>query len=101
MKIFISGPMTGIPDFNYTAFNAAAEKLRSIGHEVENPADNPMCDTWAAYMRLSIAQMLRCDQVVMLPGWGSSRGACIEVDLAAALDIPCAMIDVILGRHKK
>jgi len=48
MRIYIAGPMTGLPEFNYPAFNAAAEYLRSLGHHVENPADNPVpaCKSW-------------------------------------------------------
>ena len=39
MNIFISGPMSGIDDYNKPAFNAAAEKLRAMGHKCFNPAE--------------------------------------------------------------
>ena len=39
MRIYISGPMTGKPDFNHPAFNAAAIRLREEGHFVINPAE--------------------------------------------------------------
>lgn len=39
--VYLSGPMTGLPDFNYPAFHDAAQRLRSIGHRVESPAENP------------------------------------------------------------
>ena len=91
MKIFISGPMTGLPDCNYPAFHEAAAKLRAQGFEVENPAENqaPACGSWTAYMRLSCAQLLKCDAVATLPGWQRSRGARIEVDFAESLEISC------------
>ena len=39
MRIYVSGPMTGMPDNNIHAFRAAAERLRSQGHFVINPHD--------------------------------------------------------------
>lgn len=88
--IFLSGPMTGHENWNYPAFNAAAAKLRAQGHFVENPAENPAppCGTWAGYMRLSIAQLMRCECVAVLEGWEQSRGAVIECQLAELLGIP-------------
>lgn len=87
MKIYLAGPMTGLPDFNYPAFNAAAEKLRALGHGVCNPAENPVppCRSWEGYMRLALAQLVTCDCIVLLQGWQASRGAKVESDLALTL----------------
>ncbi|WP_220816190.1 DUF4406 domain-containing protein [Pseudomonas paralcaligenes] len=77
-RIYLAGPMTGIPLDNYPAFNTAAARLRAQGYHVENPAENPRQDSWEAYMRQSIRQMLTCDLVAFLPGWAESRGALLE-----------------------
>lgn len=89
-RIYIAGPMSGLPDYNYPAFNAVAEKLRALGcYEVENPAENPApaSDSWLDYMRLAIPQLMKCDEVVLLPGWAKSRGARIEHQLAVSLGL--------------
>lgn len=39
MKLYIAGPMTGLPDLDFPAFHEAAAKLRAQGHEVINPAE--------------------------------------------------------------
>lgn len=87
-RAFISGPMTGRPEFNYPLFNRVATSLRRQNFDVENPAENPLCATWGEYMRLSIRQMLTCDFIVMLPGWWRSRGARIEWLIAKMVGIP-------------
>lgn len=86
-RIYIAGPMSGLPLSNYPAFHEAAARLRSEGHHVENPAENnvPEGSPWETYMRAAIAQLIRCDAIVMLPGWSKSRGAQIEHDLAVTL----------------
>jgi hypothetical protein len=85
--IYLAGPMSGLPDFNYPAFNAAAAKLRALGHTVLNPAENPVpaCGTWAGYMRLALAQLVQCECIVLLPGWAESKGALVERKLAQVL----------------
>lgn len=77
-RIYVAGPMTGLPEFNYPAFHAEAARLRALGHHVENPAENPEQPSWEAYMRQALRQMLTCDLVVLLPGWVDSRGATLE-----------------------
>lgn len=86
-RVYIAGPMTGLPEYNYPAFNAAARRLRALGFEVENPAENPdpKCGTWLGYMRMAIRQLVTCDVVALLPGWRGSRGARIERWLAGML----------------
>jgi len=87
-KVYISGPMTGIKDFNFPAFNKVADKLRAEGYEVLNPAEHGTGEDWDYYMRKDIKMVADCDMVVVLEGWSKSRGAKIEVFLAAQLGIP-------------
>lgn len=84
-RVYIAGPMTGLPEFNYPAFHAADKALTAAGHETLNPANNPECDSWLGYMRAGLTQLAQADGVAYLPGWQSSRGALIEVDLAGQL----------------
>ena len=88
-RIYISGPMSDLPEFNYPAFNALAAELRAAGHHVENPAEAtpPNCNSWLGYMRLAVAQLATCDTVVMLKGWEQSRGAQVEYQLAVGMGL--------------
>lgn len=92
MKIYISGKMTGMPNFNYPRFNEVASRLREIGHDVLNPAENFEGATdhpegRKAFMRADIEHVLQVDALVMLPGWESSKGARLEVDIARELEL--------------
>lgn len=93
--VYLSGPMTGLPDYNYPAFNAEAARLRAIGYVVENPAENPEQDSWRTYMRAALVQLLRCESLAMLPGWERSRGARIEYDLARDLGMSVEFVGMI------
>jgi len=87
MKIYICGPMTGLPEYNYPAFHAAAKALRAEGHTVVNPAelDHSANETWPDYMRTSIKAMLDCDTIAILPGADNSKGATFERMIASKL----------------
>ncbi|ATH84255.1 hypothetical protein CO724_17520 [Ectopseudomonas mendocina] len=84
-RLYLSGPMTGLPAFNYPAFHAEAARLRALGYHVENPAENPPQDSWEAYMAVCIPQMRTCDTIALLPGWSESRGALRERQEAVRL----------------
>lgn len=86
-RIYLSGPMTGLPDSNYPAFHYEAARIRRLGYHVENPAENapPRDGSWSGYMRAALTQMLTCDVIALLPGWMESRGATIERGLAVRL----------------
>lgn len=81
-KIFISGPMTGLPNFNRDAFNQEAQRLLGMGHVALNPAILPDGLEQHEYMAICIEMVKMADQLVMLPGWGLSEGAYIEFCLA-------------------
>jgi hypothetical protein len=38
-SIYIAGPMTGYPNFNFQAFHDAAAKWKALGWKVWNPAE--------------------------------------------------------------
>lgn len=101
-RIYVAGPMTGLPDFNFPAFNAAAAQLRALGYDVENPAENPEppCGSWLAYMRMAIVQVAKCDALVLLPGWEQSKGARVEFQLAVGLELRAMPLEQFLGRYK-
>lgn len=89
MKLYVAGPMAGLPELNYPAFRDAAAKLTAAGFDVIDPSCLNQAGTdWAACMRIDIPQMLACDAVAVLPNWWRSRGARLEVHIAAALDMP-------------
>jgi hypothetical protein len=110
MKIYLAGPMTGIPHFNFPAFEATAAMLRSQGHEVFSPAEhdiqtngedfhvsNPEGDTKNAESNgFSLRGALKadldwiCDHaegIYLMPGWENSRGARTEHALAVTLGL--------------
>ena len=89
MRVYISGPMSGLPDLNYPAFFEAEASLLRLGYDVENPASNPepACKSWRGYMRLALVQLAKSDAVVVLDGWRKSRGARLEVLIARALEM--------------
>lgn len=86
-RIYIAGPMTGLPELNFPAFHAAATEWRAKGWEVVNPAEinaDPKAD-WLECMRADIQQLVTCDALYALHGWSKSRGATLEVTIAQRL----------------
>ena len=78
--------MSGIAEHNFPAFNEAAAKLRALGHEIVNPAENPL-QKWEDCLKLDIKQLCDCDTIIMLPGWELSKGAHLELHVAHRVGI--------------
>lgn len=92
-RVYIAGPMTGYPEYNFPAFHQAAADWRREGWEVTNPAEmdealdgfNAKTDTakpheW--YMRRDLPALCACDAIALLPGWERSKGCRNEVAVA-------------------
>lgn len=102
--VYIAGPMSGYPDYNFPAFDAAEARLIEVDlfDRVINPARidreidgfDPTKDVARDiefYMRRDLPLVLDCSHVAVLPGWQGSRGARCEV--AVGLMVNAAIID--------
>lgn len=90
LRVYIAGPMTGIEDLNYPAFNHAAALLEQAGFKPINPArmeGREDCTTWLDFMRAAVRDVADADGVALLPGWSNSRGARLELRLAGELGL--------------
>jgi hypothetical protein len=100
--------MTGVPQFNIPAFDAAAEALRADGFDVVSPAelDDPETraislaspdgaiatlethnKTWGDFLSRDVKLLADdgIEAIYVLPGWESSRGARLETFVGAAM----------------
>lgn len=99
MMVYLSGPMTGYPDFNRPMFHQVKEWLTDQDNldqqqivGILSPADITQGEydpgePWAFYMRQAVSMLMEADVMVMLPGWARSKGALREFNLACELDM--------------
>jgi len=106
MRIYIAGPMSGQPLYNFPAFDEAAARWRSNGHDVTSPADITRGLYWErfgrqydpAVDRVEWGDRITCelferdlravctvDGIALLAGWKHSRGAKMEIAVGLAL----------------
>ena len=83
MKVYISGPITGLEKDDYMEnFKRAQELIEAAGCKAINPAAVnerlPEGTTHEEYMEMSITMMDMCDAIYLLKGWEESTGATIE-----------------------
>lgn len=95
-KVYISGPMEGLPGRNYGAFNAVESEIINYGfdgtgpngYQVLNPAKNfggeQDTATRQQYMQEALTQLLSAQIIIQLPGWYQSPGAALEAHLGVA-----------------
>jgi hypothetical protein len=112
--LYLAGPMTGHPQFNFPTFRDAAERLRQHGYTVINPAeeDDPAVQeaAWASptgdpadlnglygigacpipTALSNVEQVASADAVALLDGWQKSSGASHEVETANRFGLPVA-----------
>jgi Domain of unknown function (DUF4406) len=86
-RIYVAGPMTGLPEFNFPAFHSATAELRGQGLQVVNPAEHGIVEAaeWADYLHFDLGRLASCSAIYLLPGWSKSRGAALEAVCAHTL----------------
>jgi len=123
MIIYISGPISGMPDRNKKIFQMAQNEIASLCKTIKkekvkiiNPvklglkldkvfARNGKEPTWADYMRACIKELCNATHVLFLTNWVNSDGATLERYIAKRLSIPSAdnikeLQKLIFGGHK-
>jgi hypothetical protein len=109
MRVYIAGPMRGIPLYNFPAFDAAKENLINRGFDPVSPADIdrdngfdptklPADHDWGSVeslgidvreiVRRDLMALLTCEAVYLLEDWHKSIGATAEVAVAQWLRLP-------------
>lgn len=91
-KLYLAGPMSGLPNYNYPAFNRSQFILEAAGYEVINPTSIGQHEGWTHddYLRAALALMLQADAVALLPGWENSKGAALEAEVSRLLPFHAA-----------
>lgn len=92
-KVYISSKMTGLPEFNFPAFDKKAEELEQrYGFEVLNPADigrkygtdKPI----EFYRRKNLEMLLQADILYVFGDVSDSKGVEFEITVAKELGLP-------------
>ena len=90
MKVYLSGPITGIQkEVVTTLFSSAEDRVRNFGDTPVNPLSNglPYESPWEEHLHADLNMLKDCDYIFMLYGWENSNGAIIEYLYACSLGI--------------
>lgn len=90
--VYLSGPMTGLPDYNRAAFNLREEAFKAKGYCVLNPAriseKAGPAHAYEWYLKRALQMMLQADAVYVFGDVSRSRGVDAELRLARELNMP-------------
>jgi hypothetical protein len=96
MKLYLAGRMSGLPQSNIPAFDAASARLRAASYDIVSPAelddpeirtaalaDRPCAQTWGDFLSRDVKIVADAvDGIVFLDNWWESRGARLEAFVA-------------------
>ena len=87
--VYISGPMSGIHEYNKPDFYNAELDIDRLGAKIViSPARHPVGLTHEQYMQYAMLDIDNADMIVLLPGWENSKGARQEVNRAEIMGKP-------------
>lgn len=92
LSLYLSGPITGMPDLNKPAFDELREVLRPLFKNVLVPHDffegvDTEGWTWQQYMRTCVRELATADAIFLMKGWNQSRGALLEAHIAEQIGL--------------
>ena len=110
-KVFLSGPMTGYPGYNFQRFNLAEKQLADAGIECVNPVhickkykeEHVLADK-AIFDKMITEQQeaeRTCDAILLLDGWQMSKGVRLELKTALEMGMQIFLeedLDICSGR---
>lgn len=99
MKVYISIPITGQDiSAQRKIASAVANVLAAFGHEPRNPFGNGLPEDAPRHehMLKDLGMLLRCDAIVLCPGWERSEGCLLELSVAKQCGIRIAYADEFL-----
>lgn len=99
MKVYVSGKMNGVSDYNRWKFNNLSKRLEEAGFHAVNPIEigdsiatpeeiNATPELFERVLEADIAALRKCDAIFMLRGWETSEGARMELRVALEMGIP-------------
>lgn len=98
-NVYLAGPMAGMEDFNFPAFERATKKLRAMGYTVFSPAESDLEEygdlegvknnfDYRKCLKKDLVWILdNADHIALLPDWEKSKGVKAELALAEALNL--------------
>ena len=92
VTVYLAGPMSGLPNYNFEVFERYARILREQGYTVVSPHDTAgqathLPRSW--YFRMDFAIIANVDYVFFIPGWQTSAGARAEAIMATEMGVDC------------
>lgn len=95
-RYYISGPMTGIPEYNYPMSELVTKELRAKGYIIVTPTEvgnaleaeygvERYALSYPEYIKANVIALLDCASIILLPGWRDSTGAKLELHIAQTM----------------
>lgn len=94
MKLYIAGPMTGLDELNYPAFENAAKLLREAGYKIVSPHEFVLPESQRIIaLKWDVREITLSDGIATLEGCENSEGAKFECYIANFLEIPVKSVE--------